>query len=157
MKHMWSEEEIEKLSKETPKDMTTLVDSAGNPRFIEGDGVGLEQEGVTITYCKWSLSGTHLMFVVAGTVANSTVIANSANIAQYTLPNWIRNKIYPVWGTYYIETKDINFTATDWSKQTSGVTLTKLTNTINITKSSALTLTANRGFRIQFDLLIDNE
>lgn len=154
---MWSKEEIEKLSKETTKDITTLVDSAGNPRFVEGDGEGLEQEGVTITYCKWSLSGTHLMFVVAGSVANGTTLANGYSIARYTIPDYIKNKIYPVWSLYYIETKDVSFVGEDWSRQSSGFTLGKFPNTINIAKSSSLTLTADRAFRIQFDLLIDNE
>lgn len=135
-----------------------IVDVNGNNRFIEGDGVGLELEGLDITYNKWSLSGTHLMFVIAGTIENGTEVADGVNFSTFTLPEWIFDKIYPVWSAY-IENKTMVLTASDWSTQTTIITLAKRTNTITIEhhKGSTLTLTADRGFRLQFDLLIDNE
>lgn len=133
-------------------------DVSARPLIVEADGTGLEQKGVTISYCKWSLSGTHLMMVCAGTIANTTVIANNAAIATYNLPDYILNKIYPVWASTRLEMKTISFLADDWTSQNAYITLTIGTNnlTINLT-SGNLTLTANRAFRIQFDLLIDNE
>ena len=53
--------------------ISTLTDSKGNPRFIEGEGTPMEMEGFTASYCKWSLSGTHLMIVLSGSFANATV------------------------------------------------------------------------------------
>lgn len=131
-------------------------DTAARPLIVEGDGVPLEQAGVTITYCKWSLSGTHLMMVCAGTIADTTVIADNATFATYNIPEWIINKIVPVWSNN-IESKTINFRAENWTEQNASCLLQKATNSLKIIKINALTLTADRNFRIQFDLLIDNE
>lgn len=137
-------------------DIASLVDSAGNPRFIEGDGTGKTLSGLTISYCKWSLSGTHLMVVCAGSITNGTTLT-TGNIATFTLPEWILNKIYPVWSNAYIEKKDIKFFADNFTEQTTTGILSKGSTSIAIYVSSALTLTANRAFRIQFDLLIDTD
>lgn len=155
MKQMWSKEEIDKEVKNTYKDISTLVDASGNPRFVEGDGVGLSQEGVTISYCKWSLSGTHLMLVCAGTIANTTVIAANSKLAKFTLPDYIKNKIYSVWQNN-IEAKEIKLYADDWSNQTLQIKFQKITEGLQL-ETASLTLTADRSFRIQYDLLIDVE
>ena len=156
MKHMWSEEEISSQK----KDIAMLVDSKGNPRFIEGEGTPATIEGFTSTYCKWSLSGTHLMFVCAGTFANATEIDNNVNIATYILPKWIGDKIFAVWDSRNIETKTLTCIDNVWTTQTMQATLVKNdSTTIQIRKSGGgtFTLTATRSFRIQFDLLIDSE
>ena len=131
-------------------------DVSARPLIVEGDGVPLEQEGVTITYCKWSLSGTHLMIVLAGSFANTTVIANNKILASYAIPSYILDKIYPVWLTF-MEAKNIDVYGQDWTKQQIFIKFGKENPGLTITTGSALTLTADRNFRIQFDLLIDNE
>ena len=154
MKRMWSEEEIQSFK----KDISNLVDSKGNPRFVEGNGTPATIEGFTSTYCKWSLSGTHLMLVLAGSLTSGTTIPNSTHLVEFNIPKFIKDKIYPVWGNSRIESKSTNFTADNWVVQTATLTLTILENSINITLTSGdFTLTANRAFRIQFDLLIDSE
>lgn len=153
MKQMWSKEEIETQK----KDISTLVDSKENPRFVEGDGVGLTQEGVTITYCKWSLSGTHLMLVCAGTITKNTAISVNTTLANYKLPAYIMNKVYPVFAVNIIEYKQVDYRQVDgWTSQSAGCFLDKYSAGLRIT-SSGITATDNRGFRIQYDLLIDNE
>ena len=141
--------------KENGLNITELVDSKGNPRFIEGDGEALEQEGLNISYCKWSLSGTHLMLVVAGNVENTTEIVANSVFGNYVLPDFIKEKIYPVW-TNMIEAKIINLYAEDWSSQTLQFKLAKTTTGLRI-ETAALTLSKTRSFRVQFDLLIDSE
>lgn len=131
-----------------------LVDSAGNLRFIDGEGTPLEQEGVDITYCKWSLSGTHLMLVVSGNLTNGTTIANGVVLAEYELPSFILDKIVPVWQ------QNLSFDiraayGSDGSNQQLAYFVQKTATSIMFKKSSSMTLTADRGFRIQFDLLID--
>ena len=158
MKQMWSKEEIKAVAKETPLNITQLYDSAGNPRFIEGDGIALEKEGLNVTYCKWSLSGSHLMLVMAGTVANGTTLTNGENTFTFNPPAFIMNKIYPVFATYYIEVKNQVFWGNDFTSQNVNMTFIKRTDTdLYIRPASNITLTADRAFRIQFDLLIDTE
>lgn len=150
MKRMWSEEEIQSFK----KDISNLVDSKGNPRFVEGDGTPATTEGFTSTYCKWSLSGTHLMLVIAGSVADTTVMP-AVDWAKFYIPKWILDKIYTVWANR-IERKNIELLASNYSSQNLTVYLGKEGNYLFIT-APTITLTAERFFRIQFDLLIDSE
>ena len=138
--------------------MENIVDNNGHKRFIEGD-ISLYSympAGMTLTYGKWSLSGTHLMIVLAGNLADETVLPNSADVARLTtLPSWILEKVYPVFNDV-IERKKFDASASSWGVQQLDVALRKSSDYLFIRLASALTLTANRGFRIAFDLLIDN-
>ena len=157
MKQMWSKEEIKEVAKETPLNITQLYDSAGNPRFIEGDLDIQTVSGVTTNYHKWSLSGTHLMIVLACTLENSAVISNGTDLAIIDLPSFIESKILPV----YADNKTINMIrvsalASDLTTQVIGLGLRKDTN-LTIRVYEGLTLTKERNFRVQYDLLIDTE
>lgn len=142
--------------KDKGMNIVELVDSAGNPRFVEGDGEGLTQEGVTISYCKWSLSGTHLMLVCAGTVASGTTISTGTGIGVFGIPKWIYDKIYSLFSNV-VEIKNFNYWGSDYTSQSSITQLQKVSNTLKLSPTGNLTTTANRNFRIQFDLLIDSE
>ena len=135
----------------------TLTDSDGNPRFIEGDGIPLSLEGFTSAYCKWSLSGTHLMLVLAGNIANTTVVTNNSVLAKFSIPQYILNKIFVVWGNKYLAYVSATSYALDGTSQAITYFVTKETDSIQFVKQSDLTLTKDRSFRIQFDLLIDTE
>ena len=161
MKRMWSKNELKSIAntqaKNVEKDITTLVDGVGHPRFIEGDGVPLEQEGYTDVYCKWSLSGTHIMFVVAGNIADTTTITNGASFGVFELPEWIMDKIYPVFANE-LEIKVVTTYASDWSSQDMACDLAKVDGKMKIRLVGGnFTASADRNFRAQFDLLIDNE
>lgn len=135
----------------------SIVDKNGNKRFIEGD---IEIEviaGVTQTYGKWSLSGSHLLIVIAGNVANETAIT-SGRLAQLNLPDWIKEKIIPVFSNV-VDYKSIATYNVDWSTQAVGFTLRKyaVNNEVSILIENNVTFTKDRSFRIAFDLLIDNE
>lgn len=153
MKHMWSEEEIQSFK----KDISNLVDSKGNPRFVGGDLTTPTIAGVEFTYAKWSLSGTHLMIVLAGNIANGTKLSNNTIIATSSLEAWILSKIYPVFANDAIEVKSLSLYGNDWSSQSLPIGFKKFNDHIELVIASGLTLSANRGFRIQFDLLIDSE
>lgn len=139
--------------------MENIKDANGHLRFIDGDGTPKAIEGVEYSYCKWSLSGSHLMLVLAGSIEDTTVLTQYNFGAEYTLPEWIYNKIYPVWGTSQLEVKAYNLRADDWSTQSLNMSFSKSTNNRLVIQNSqaTLTLTADRSFRFQFDLLIDNE
>lgn len=135
-----------------------LVDSAGNKRFIEGN-VTLESGGsaITKTYGKWSLSGTHLLIVLAGTIPAESVLADGSTIARVDLPSWIVNKIYPTSGIV-VTSKKVTFfkTGVPWVNEEKMFSLSKYNNGISIGNPfGAQTITNDSSFRIQFDLLID--
>ena len=135
-----------------------IVDKDGHARFIEGD-VNIEEiTGVTKTYGKWSLSGSHLMFVLAGNVANGTVLPSSVvSWAIITdIPKWIRDKIYPIFSTN-VDFKSSIAWDSNWQQQTLLFILQKSGNNIVISQYNGLTLGSDKSFRIQFDLIIDNE
>lgn len=135
-----------------------IKDAQGHNRFVDGNGITATLTGLTITYCKWSLSGTHLMFVCAGNVLDTTTIPGSLELCRFNLPEWVYNKIYAVWGGQYLESKNVRLTADNWTYQQLEVALRKITSpAIQFLVPSALTLSSDRSFRIQFDLLIDNE
>ena len=134
--------------------LETIKDIAGNLRFIEGEGTEPAIPGVTISYLKWSLSGTHLMMVLSGKIDNGTSITAGV-FGRFAIPSWILDKIYPVEGTF-IENKQIAIYGTDYTTQTLSVSLNKASTNLYLNVAS-ITLTADRSFRIQFDLLIDQE
>lgn len=72
--------------------MEDIVDANGNKRFVEGDITMETIDGVTSTYSKWSLSGSHLM-IVLGFTYNQDIVSD-ADLAKLNLPSWIADKIY---------------------------------------------------------------
>lgn len=138
--------------------ITKLVDSSGNYRFIEGDIATETISGVTINYDKWSLSGTHLMIVLAGQIETSTTLSANTNLGNIILPQFILDKIYPTFGTEYLELKNVLFADGNATTQSGRFMLRKAYGRIYIYNVDALTITgADKGFRAQFDLLIDTE
>lgn len=131
-----------------------IVDSAGNKRFIENNGIANTVTGLIVNYCKWSLSGTHLMLVCAGTLANANTFNFGTIIANYELPDYIKSKIIPVWGSN-IEVKDVIIISGNDTTQTLKIKLNKYGDGVRFIVSESLTTTAQRNFRVQFDLLID--
>jgi len=166
-----NEKEVETIDEETEETTITyeysyellnaieaLVDDSGNPRFIEGDGVPLFEipQGVKISYAKWSLSGTHLMIVLAGEIANGTVLASQSIRYKYEMPAYILDKIIPTISSNSIELKDIMLWGASFTNQALTFRAYKESEYVAIT-CGGLTLTADRTFRVQFDLLIDTE
>ena len=163
MKRMWSKNELKSIAdtqaKAVKKDIATLVDAQGHNRFVEGDGTPTQNEGLSNVYCKWSLSGSHLMLVLAGQFAEDAEVAAYEVLASFVLPEWVYAKIYPVWSAF-LEKRTIHFVADNWTEQTIDCALQKSSdNTMIITSTDgvATTFTLSRGFRISFDLMIDNE
>ena len=138
--------------------LENIKDNAGNNRFIEGGLTLAEIAGVTFNYARYSLSGTHLMIVLAGTIANESILANNVPWATWAYPAWIKNKIYPITQSNVIEYKGTTI-------REIGGSGTK-TNTFYLNKGDVMAIyrtgdtnafTYDAYFRIQFDLLIDND
>ena len=160
MKRMWSKNELAKQVKEVKKDITTLVDAQGHNRFLEGN-IKLTsnvEESITKLYGKWSLSGTHIMFVFCGSIADTTALSAGFWWQTENLPEWVADKIAVVFATNSILVSNITLHADDYTTQSVGCTLQKRADTKQIQLYvNSVTLTKDRKFRCQFDLLIDNE
>ena len=163
-----NEKEVETVDEDTQETIITyeysyqllnaieaLVDDSGNHRFIEGNGTPATIEGFEATYCKWSLSGTHLMLVLAGNFENAVSVTQGAVLATFAIPEFVLNKISTVIGSN-IEYKQVSAYSADYDTQSMVFLLRKFA-TLVITCNSNITFTKARTFRIQFDLLIDNE
>lgn len=132
-----------------------IVDKDGHKRFVDGDITMATGTVPTKVYGKWSLSGTHLMFVLCISANNGDVIAPGTLTERITIPEWVEDKLVPIYGDN-ISRMTLNLYADDTSSQAVYVYLQKKTAGIFM-YMSALTLDKNRVGRIEFDLLIDNE
>ena len=132
-----------------------IVDSQGNKRFIEGDGTPVSLTGITPTYYKWSLSGTHLMVVYAGKITSGTTIGAGQKMIDFTLPEWILNKIFPLTPGGTLDYKSMDMFTDDESRLNKVEKLIKTETGLKIVNQSSGTINAAYNFRFQFDLLID--
>ena len=157
MRRMFSEKQIKEFIANQKKNINTLVDSQGRDRFIEDDIEIETLEGFTFSYYKWSLSGTHLMIVVAGKINNATVVAGGTILGIVRIPEWVFNKIIPLYqGTQNVALQNVNLYKDGETNQTIQARLAKGTTALTISFSS-LTLNADREYRFNFDLLIDSD
>lgn len=140
--------------------LPNIEDADNNKRFIEGNLVPDEIAGVEYSYHKWSLSGTHLMLVAAGTIANGTTIPINAYFVRFnSVPSFIYNKIVAITSDGLgVDIKDIILYTTGWgSLETHKVRLNKQYGYLIMSSNETFTVTADKTFRIQFDLLIDSD
>lgn len=136
-----------------------IVDAQENKRFIEGN-ITLDSgmpAGATANYAKWSLSGTHLMIVIALTLDADINIAGNTTLAFVGVPQWIRDKIYPTLSNW-VTASSTRAIASDWSEKSVTVSLYKNTTNIQLAfGGTGYTWDKSAVCRFQFDLLIDNE
>ena len=140
----------------TISSMERIVDANDNFRFVEGAGVLNLPSGMTVTYNKWSLSGTHLMIVIAGTINPDLPTGQINAVATYTFPDYIKDKIKPL-GSNRIAFANITAVDNDYHTYNRSGFITKSVPAGDIIMylSSGSTPQYTYLFRIQFDLLID--
>lgn len=134
-----------------------IVDKDGHKRFVEGNGAPAEIEGVTPSFCKWSLSGSHLMVVYSGTIADGTTVPYATPFARFALPSWVMGKIVPVLSNLIANKKLSVFNNQTYVETEYAGYFDKASETIDFYLYANLTPDYDGNFRIQFDLLIDNE
>ena len=162
MKRMWSKNELQRiaeaLAKSTQKDIATLVDAEGHPRFIEGDGENTEITGITYNYTKWSLSGSHLMIVLDVMIAASTSLATNDFDTLFEVPQWIYDKLYPAISSY-LDAKnfDTSYNGYGLSGTQIGFYIYKDNGKLRLRNISYTASSADEHCRVVFDFLIDNE
>lgn len=139
-----------------------IVDKDGHNRFIECDIELLSNlpSGTEKLYGKWSLSGSHLMIVVAFSLVNGAVMTagtSSSFIADIVIPEWIYNKIVPLYSN--IIAPYTVFKAFGSGGVTQNIEIRCIKQSENTLRIDSYNFTASddRTIRVQFDLLIDNE
>ena len=134
-----------------------IVDADGHNRFIDDNVQTGVITDVTFNYAKWSLSGTHLMIVIAGNTTAS--IPKYTLLASVNLPQWIKDKIYKLnnYSSVVSMTNLIGRTITPDAINTYKCTLSKTDEgVLNINAYEEINSgNYEEGFRLQFDLLID--
>lgn len=135
----------------------SIKDANGHNRFIEGDITIPAQTGLTQDYGKWALSGTHLLIVIAGTV-NAGASASISLNTPIEPPSWVRSKIYPLGNGNNVAYSDIKIYNNGTSTVTSeDATLIKSGSDLYLYHANSIGDNDNSvSFRVQFDLLIDN-
>jgi hypothetical protein len=154
------QEEISNIKDGTTHLFENITDKHGNPRFIEGDITMETIEGVTQTYGKWSLSGTHLMVVFAGKIASGTTLSGGT-LVTINVPRYILDKVIHIIPSRrdVIRQRFPLYTASANVIAEKLFYLDKQPNNLNIGSSFVDPVTTSEEcyFRIQFDLLIDDE
>lgn len=149
---VYNSEDLTPLNK-----LENITDKDGNQRFIEGNISINEISGVSKSYGKWSLSGTHLMIVLALSLANETTIADNTSLCSINIPQWILDKIVPVVGGTIAFSENKAY-ASDYTNQIFVSRIVKPdVNVFQLRNEGAWSLTKDRTIRLQYDLLIDNE
>ena len=135
-----------------------IVDKNGDLRFIEEDIETETIEGVTFTYAKWSLSGTHLMIVICGNVASGTAVSANTKICDIELPDYIKDKISTIYSTWVASKNAECIEEVTYSHSTFlGSDMDKTSDGLTLNSSVAIVSSENkRHFRLAFDLLIDS-
>lgn len=139
-----------------------IVDAQGHKRFVEGDVLpaGDLPTGITKLYGKWSLSGSHLIVVISYSIANETQLTAYTDFGKLVgIPEWVYDKIIPLFAGNIVVQQVVNAYDNVAGVQQINMRLYKTleTHTLDLTNVSTFTLTANRTFRWQIDLLIDND
>ena len=134
-----------------------IIDADGHKRFQEWNLITEELTGVTFSFAKVSLSGTHIMFVFAGEVASGTSLANNVKWTSLQLPEWIYNKIVDVGGGVVTQgSHPLKDGTTTILSNNQYYMKKESSNGVSFYRFGDTTGTTAKGyFRVQFELLID--
>lgn len=140
--------------------LESIKDKDGHSRFIEGNlTLRSELEGsMTLKYGKWSLSGSHLLIVLACDVVANYVLSDGYYLTILDLPQWIVDKIVPI-RDETIDTKGYYAYTNAWTMVSKTLTLQKRDGRIQIRNMTGNTTfpSSASSFRVVFDVNIDNE
>lgn len=139
-----------------------IIDSQGHKRFVEGNVSIIANLAEISPFAHWSLSGTHLMLVlcVYNTTDEDITISGASELAHIDLPEWIANKIYPMGSSSHVEHKSgIKGLYPSTLSQSLASVESYLLKDNNRLYIQGVNAKFESGFyyRIEFDLLIDNE
>ena len=94
------------------------------------------------------------MCVLAGTISNGTTLTFGTQLANFSLPNFIKNKIIPI--VYYlVEYKTIKCVSTSFETKDLEAYCDKIDGGLGIYVNRTFESDADYSFRVTIDLLID--
>ena len=134
--------------------LENICDSQGRKRFLEGTLSQPEISGLTRTYNRWSLSGTHLMIVLAGTLAANTSLSFGTSLGAAVVPQWLADKVVPLISNKALVVQQ-TFIRPNGGVERANVAIAKYLNSLIVETYGNITFNDDMTFRIQFDLLID--
>ena len=142
--------------------LNNIVDSNGNLRFIEGNGIAYTEDvvGMTASSTKWTLNGNDLIIELAGSFTQD--VTGQTQLAIYEMPEWISNKITTlaqVSGMGIVSPLSFNVATTEKSLDIK-VMLLKLQNYLSFALIDNLSVSIFNGvpafFRFTCHLIIDS-
>ena len=139
------------------KAFENIVDKDGHKRFIEGDFTPETITGITWSYHKWTLSGSHLMIVLCGELATGNTVADSTKWATISnLPDWVYDNIYPI-QQKTIMIQSVVFFSNEYTASNFNINLRKPTDTTLEIRNmfGNISFAQDRTFRISYDLVIE--
>lgn len=136
--------------------LADIVDSQGNPRFINNHGIWASVPGMQGIKATWSLNGYNLMFEALGSFSTDISSSNNFTIISFNLPTWILNKISVPVGD---KVDMITFKIVGTSGGYTDIPLLikkPTTDKISFMVVGSITPTEPKIFRIRYNLIIDD-
>ena len=144
--------------------MENIEDSAGHKRFIAvAPTYVVDFLAALNPYIKCTLCGTHLMIVCAFNINNGDTFGGAYTpLVDFTLPEWIYNKLIGMAGGAFLDSKEISGYSSSFAELTRKIkySIYKTTNNrvrIQWEAGAAYTWTETGTYRIVLDLLVDND
>lgn len=132
-----------------------IVDSNGNPRFINGYGIWAAVPGMQGIKATWSLNGYNLMFEALGAFQQNVDL--DTTIVSFKLPQWILNKI-SVLGGSIVDMIRFSIVGTKEGINNAILLIAKTTDgRVAFNTPQGVTCTEPQIFRIRYNIIIDND
>lgn len=131
-----------------------IVDSNGNPRFINGYGIWSAVAGMQGIKATWSLNGYNLMFEALGAFQQNVDL--DTTIVSFELPQWILNKINTPYGSI-VDMIRFSIVGTKQGINSATLLIAKTTDgRVAFNTPEGVTFTEPKTFRIRYNLIIDD-
>lgn len=132
-----------------------IVDSNGNPRFINNHGIWAAVPGMQGIKATWSLNGYNLMFEALGAFQQN--VDPDTTIVSFELPQWILNKISVIGGDI-VDMFRFSIVGAKQGINSATLLIAKTTDgRVAFNTPEGVTFTEPKIFRIRYNTIIDND
>lgn len=134
--------------------LADIVDSQGNPRFINNHGIWASVPGMQGIKATWSLNGYNLMFEALGAFQQNVDL--DTTIVSFELPQWILNKINTSYGSI-VDMIRFSIVGTKEGINNATLLIAKTTDgRVAFNTPQGVTITEPKIFRIRYNIIIDD-